>query len=102
MKKLLIILIILAGSLHAHPLYAATKKIDRASLLSNKTTIENTYNKSIQDAKLQFDQDIAASKSLKGKPKSHAVKAAAAKRQKSVNSAKDMRKKQLKELSSKK
>lgn len=102
MKKLLILLVILVGSLHAQPLYAATKKIDRASLLSSKTTIENTYNKSLQDAKLQFDQDIATSKSLKGKPKSLAVKAAAAKRQKSINSAKDTRKKQLKDLSRKK
>lgn len=102
MKGFIIVLAVLIGSLYAQPLYAATKKIDRASLLSNKAVIEDVYNKSILTAKNQFEADINASKQLKGKQKAAAVKAAATKRQQLINQAKEVRKKQLKNLSTKK
>lgn len=102
MKKILIALVMLSGLFSASNVEAATKKVDRASLLSSKATIETIYNKSVKEAKYQFELDISTSKQLKGKAKSTAIKAAAAKRQQSLNKAKDVRKKQLKELSLKK
>jgi hypothetical protein len=99
MKKLFIICALIAGSLYASDVQAAsTKKIDRAQILSSKAAIEITYNKSLQEAKTQFEADISSSKQLKGKAKSAAVKSAATKRQQALNKAKETRKKQLKEL----
>lgn len=101
MKKIIITCALLIGSFYATDVEAATKKIDRAQILSNKATIEITYNKSVQEAKSQFEADIKSSKQLKGKAKSAAVKSAATKRQQLINKAKDVRKKQLKELTQK-
>lgn len=102
MKKLFIICALIVGSLYASDVQAAsTKKLDRAQILSSKAAIEITYNKSLQEAKSQFEADISTSKQLKGKAKSTAVKSAATKRQQLINKAKDVRKKQLKELTQK-
>lgn len=102
MKKILFVLLVLVSIFHTTPVYAASKKPVRLQILSDKAAIELTYKKSIEQSKLEFTHTIQATKSLKGKEKSAAIKAATAKQIKATSAAKDLRKKQLKDLSTKK
>lgn len=102
MKKTLLAIVILFGLFHATPAFAASKKVDRLQILSDKATIETTYKKSIEAAKTEFTTAIKSTKKLKGKEKSAAIKAATTKQQKAAAEAKEVRKKQLKELTTKK
>lgn len=78
--------------------FIISKKTKRAAALASRATIESAFRDAMRAANQQFTTAVKASKSLKGRARSAAIRAAHSAQRESMKTAKENRKTSLKAL----